>query len=83
MYCNDKGMAHKNLIKSEICPYHVTSRSNNKDWFELEMDVLWVIFSEQLLAINLAYRAKVHTFVLMNNHYHMLISTPEKTLIKL
>lgn len=44
------------------------------------MDQVWEIFSRQLTYITWAYGAKIHSFVLMNNHFHLLISTPEANL---
>jgi putative transposase len=70
-------MPRKKLIKQNEYPYHLTSRSNNKEWFCLETDKVWLIC---LSAFRYAYRkcpVKLHAFVLMHNHYHMLLSTPD------
>jgi len=40
------------------------------------MENVWDIFSRQLTYINWVYSAEIHAFVLMNNHFHLLISTP-------
>ncbi|OQW54629.1 MAG: hypothetical protein A4S09_05590 [Proteobacteria bacterium SG_bin7] len=36
--------------------------------------------SEQLFFVHHAYKVKIHAFVLMSNHFHLLISTPEGNL---
>jgi putative transposase len=44
------------------------------------MNQLWDIFSRYLYFITLAYGVRIHSFVLMNNHFHMLITTPNANL---
>jgi putative transposase len=68
------------LKSSSLHPYHVRSRCINRDWFSQPMEEVWEIMSEQLFFINHAFKVKIHAFVLMSNHYHMLISTPEGNL---
>jgi len=69
-------MSYKNLIRSDVSPYHVTARSNNKEFFDCPMDKLWTIFTNYLFFIKYAFYGRIHSFVLMSNHFHMLISTP-------
>jgi putative transposase len=57
-------------------PFHVTARCTNKDWFASPMDVVWEIMQSQLFFSVHAFGFKVHAFVLMTNHYHLLLSTP-------
>lgn len=40
------------------------------------MPVVWRIFSDYLHFISHAYNIQIHSFVLMSNHFHMLIVTP-------
>lgn len=75
-----KGMTRKKLIRSPFLPYHVVSRCNNREWFHLPLDVVWRITTSELYRISILYGAQVHAFVLMANHYHLLISTPEADL---
>jgi REP element-mobilizing transposase RayT len=44
------------------------------------MQTVWRIFSEQLTFANWGYGAEIHAFTLMNNHFHLLISTPDANL---
>ena len=44
------------------------------------MDEVWRIMSDQLCFISWAYRAQIHSFVLMDNHFHLMISTPAENL---
>jgi len=41
------------------------------------MEEVWDIFSIYLHFISHAYQVRIHSFVLMSNHFHMLISTPD------
>lgn len=70
---------HIHINQSEF-PYHVTVRCINKEWFLLPMPQVWDIFSEQLWFAKYAFNIKIHAFVLMGNHFHLIISTPEANL---
>jgi REP element-mobilizing transposase RayT len=41
------------------------------------MNEVWNIFSIYLYFISVAYKIQIHSFVLMSNHFHMLVTTPE------
>ena len=75
-------MPRSNLIRQNTFPYHVYTRSNNKDWFTLSMEIVWRLFIESMKESNEAIPVDLHSFVLMNNHYHLLISTPNSDLDK-
>lgn len=65
-----------------VYPYHVTLRSINKMNFELSLDVLWDYICDQLLFCTYAFKVEIHSFVLMSNHYHMIVRTPNLNLDK-
>lgn len=69
-------MPRKKLIRTDQFPYHITARSNNKDWFKLSLDRVWKISQRGMAYANKLNPVKIHAFVLMNNHYHLLITTP-------
>jgi putative transposase len=73
-------MARKPLIRTEQFPYHVVARSNNRDWFSPGLDAMWNLFSLHLRKISDAYGVEVHAFVLMSNHFHLLLTTPNKNI---
>jgi len=55
--------------------YHITSRGNErKNIFTNEYD--FKKFLEYLEAANKRYRAVIHIYCLMSNHYHLLLETP-------
>jgi putative transposase len=68
------------LIKSETHPYHVTSRSNNKEFFPIPISKVWEIMLEELNHATKEHALAVHAFVLMGNHFHLLCHTPKGNL---
>jgi REP element-mobilizing transposase RayT len=73
-------MPRKNLIRSKIHPYHVTVRCNNREIFHCDLDFVWKIFNQEFVKILENYHPRIHAFVLMPNHFHLLISTPDQDL---
>ncbi|UYL07782.1 transposase [Bdellovibrio sp. SKB1291214] len=73
-------MPRKILIITDEFPYHVTNRSNNRENFYLENPFLWPIFLECLHELKKQFHCEIHSFVLMSNHYHLILSTPRKNL---
>lgn len=73
-------MPRKKFFRTDEFPYHVTARSHNKEWFEIPIEKVWDIFSRYLYFITLAYGVRIHAFVLMNNHFHLLVTTPQANL---
>jgi len=61
--------------------YHIVQRGNEKrEIFTSDSDR--ERFLSYLEALTIRYHVKIHTYCLMNNHYHLLIETPEANLIK-
>lgn len=69
-------MPKKPLIRSSIYPYHIFGRVNNKEQFHIPLDIVWDISTYLFGKVYQEYSSKLHAFVLMPNHYHMLMSTP-------
>lgn len=70
-------MPRKLLTYTSDFPYHITNRSNNQEFFYINNEILWPIFLDCLNQLKLQFECEVHAFVLMSNHYHLLISTPK------
>jgi len=75
-------MARKNLIRVNNYPYHVTIRTNNREWFNIPQSVIWKIAISSIHIANYKYPVNIDAFVLMNNHYHLLLYTPDANLDK-
>jgi REP element-mobilizing transposase RayT len=75
----DIEMARPPRIEYEGALYHVTSRGNDRQAvFFTERDC--AKFLEYLVAAKEKYGCLVHAYVLMTNHYHLLIETPRPNL---
>ncbi len=59
------------------CPYHLTARVNNRESFGLDLSEVWKIYEEQLYFVHHAFGLRTHAFVLMSNHFHLLLSDPD------
>ena len=69
-------MPRKLLIRTDEIIYHITSRANNKEWFSLPLEDVWKICVDKLEATYSQVPFELNAFVLMHNHYHMLVRTP-------
>ncbi len=70
-------MARPKRILSAQLPYHITARCINKEWFKLPIEEVWTIFADRLYFCSHAFNLRIHAFVLMNNHFHLLVTTPD------
>lgn len=71
-------MPGKPITRSNHNYYHVTARSNNKEFFYISMVNVWEIMTVKLSELQTKHRIKIAAFVLMNNHFHFLVLTPEE-----
>ncbi len=76
------GMPRKPLIRSRELPYHVVARANNRERFVLPLDEMWEILTHECYAISTLFGVQIHALVLMINHYHLLLSSPNEDLGK-
>lgn len=73
-------MPIKPLFRTAEYPYHVVNRANNRDQFELDLNELWQIFIDCFGRAKELYACDLHSFVLMPNHFHLMVSTPNENL---
>lgn len=73
----EEPMPRKKREYSSIYPYHLSARCINRSWFRIPIDDVWDIFCDYLYFIKFAYKIDIHSFVLMNNHFHMLATFPD------
>lgn len=73
-------MPRKKSENSTVYPYHINARCINKEWFKIPIEEVWTIFNNYLYLVKYAYNLEIYNFVLMNNHFHMLLKTPEGNL---
>lgn len=75
-------MPRKPVIHSSEYCYHVTNRSNNREHFYLPLEIVYDIFVNELIKLKIEEEIIVYAFVLMNNHYHLLLRTPKANISK-
>ncbi len=75
-------MPRKNLIRTKDFYYHITTRANHKEWFRLPLEDVWQISCMAFIKAYKNHPAEISQFVLMGNHYHMLIRTPNEDIDK-
>jgi len=73
-------MARKQIIRIDDIPYHITARTNNKEFFPLPMTTCWRLYCYYLKKTVLKYSLHLHGFVLMGNHFHLICSTTQKNI---
>lgn len=73
-------MGRPRVILTDKHPYHVTARSNNRDWFDVPMSYCFGIYINVFEECIQRFKIDIHAFVLMNNHFHLLVSTPNKNI---
>jgi putative transposase len=73
-------MARNQLIRSQTAPYHVVARVNNKEPFPCLLEDVWKIFLRELSITEDKFNIKIHSLVIMNNHFHLILSTPDADL---
>lgn len=68
-------MPRKPIIRSREHYYHLTGRSNNKDFWYLPIASVWKVMCEELRLLQIAYSIEIANFVLMSNHFHLILRT--------
>lgn len=73
-------MPRPHTILQSTYPYNISARSINREWFNLPAQQTWEIFSRRLYTARFRFNLRIHSFVLMANHFHLLASTPDANL---
>lgn len=67
-------MKKKALHRQFEFPFHITVRGNNREEFPCERWFAWKTFCGELYLQQILYGLRVHAFVMMPNHLHLLAS---------
>jgi putative transposase len=70
------------VVRSRTNPFHVTFRGNNRERFHLPLEEVWKILEEEVLYSVYQSGIQPHAVLLMPNHVHMSLSTPEEDIGK-
>jgi putative transposase len=73
-------MSRAKVIYTDEHPYHITARSINQEWFDVPMDYCFGVFINVMQESIKRHDIRLHAFVLMSNHFHMIVSTPQKNI---
>lgn len=73
-------MSRPLIRRTDSYIYHLTNRSNNREWFYIPTDECWEIFCYALNRTCIKYDVIPHLLVLMSNHFHLLLSTPQSNI---
>lgn len=73
-------MPRKKVPISPKDPYHITARCINRDWFLVKLPTVWDVMSDYLFLCHYLFKLNIHSFVLMPNHFHLLVTAPEGNL---
>ena len=68
------------FITSTEFPYHIYNRTEDRNIYDLPSDTLWRLYTENLSILSWMFHIKIHAFVLMGNHYHLIASAPSQNL---
>lgn len=73
-------MARKVRIEYADAYYHVINRGNYRSWI-FESEGARGSFLKCLVEVCVAKGWRLHAWVLMSNHYHLCLQTPEPNLV--
>lgn len=73
-------MARARTILTHEYPYHVYARVNHKYEYPIPLSEVWMIYLNELSKLKKELKFAVHAFVLMPNHFHMVVRTPDANL---
>ncbi|MCB0327792.1 MAG: transposase [Bdellovibrionales bacterium] len=65
------------MIRTKDFPYHVTVRTNNQEFFPIHLDRVWKTFTLEIEKAKKKYNVDIISFVMMSNHIHLILQTPE------
>lgn len=75
-----RSMPRKIIDHRPDLPYHINARCLNREWFSLAMPTVWSIMEDYLYLIHAQFGIRIHAFVLMSNHFHLLATAPENNM---
>ncbi len=71
-------MTREKLFRSREFPYHLTARGNNREPFFCDPQFAWKTLAGELLIQQSLHGLRVHAFVVMPNHFHLLATSPHR-----
>ena len=72
-----RGMARYNVSQTSDFPFHITGRCPNRESFRIPINDVWAIMEDYLYLAHIKYNFRIHSFVLMPNHFHLIASSTD------
>ncbi len=69
----------RNVYNAEF-PYHICVRNNDGAIYPCELKEAWDLYSNSLWFYSRIFNTRIFAFVLMKNHFHLLMATPNANL---
>ncbi|MEZ4704389.1 MAG: transposase [Bdellovibrionota bacterium] len=73
-------MGRKILQRTDVYPYHVNVRTNNGEFFPITLEKVWDLMCNEFSYSQKKYGVDIISFVMMSNHLHLIVSTPNMNL---
>lgn len=73
-------MARAYVNQNSLLPYHITARCSNRVRFGQNLDTVWSIMEDYLFYSHIKHGFKIHSFLLMPNHFHLIASLSDYTI---
>jgi REP element-mobilizing transposase RayT len=73
-------MPRRKLVRTGEFAYHLSVRVNNREEFAGGVRYAWHTLSGELFVQQTLHGAQLHAFVVMPNHFHLLASSPKKSI---
>lgn len=70
-------MPRKYVFPSSDYPYHISGRCINREPFRVPLPEVWSLMEDSFYVVVHHYKVRIHSFVLMSNHFHLLATAPE------
>ncbi len=74
-------MAKRNTFQDDRCPYHVVGRTVDRECFLASLQDVFNLFQIHLTYCSLIFNIRINGFVLMANHFHLLVTDPNGKII--
>jgi putative transposase len=75
-------MARYSVPQNSAFPYHITDRCPNRGHFPVNLELVWEILCDHLFLAHHKNGLRIHAFVLMPNHFHLMASVTDVPLGK-
>lgn len=73
-------MPRRPLFRTSVYAYHVTTRTNEQQFFKAPIAKVWRAFQFEIRDTEVRYGIETFHFILMGNHMHWVLRTPQRNI---